>query len=173
MSDEHEFDQALQEALAGNGAFDPRKADALRRHVVTDFSRRLRKVERTAWVYVIGLSAVAVYAALRLLYGGDTKELILFGVLAVIALEKLTVIKLWYWVMNNKLSVLKELRQLRLQMPAAAEPEPLAGRAGGPEFRTHTLGCSGPERCLWWAVMLVILVIMGILAQWQRFFPLP
>jgi len=173
MSNEHDLERTIHEALAGNGAFDPQRATLLRRGVVADFGRRLRKVERIAWAYVIGLSAVAVYAALRLLYGSDTKELILFAVLAVIALEKLTVIKLWYWAMNTKLSVLKELAQMRLQMPAAAEPEPAAGRVGGLDFGAHARGCSGPERWLWWAAMLVILVIVGMLAQWQRLVPLP
>lgn len=173
MSSEHDLEQTILEALAGNGTFDPQKAATLRRIAVAGFSRRLRRVERTAWAYVIGLSAVAVYAGLRLLYGSDTKELILFAVLAVIAVEKLTVMKLWYWAMNTKLSVLKELAQMRLQMSLAAGPEPASDRAGSPDIGAPTSGCSGLERCLWWAAMLVILVIVGMLAQWQRLVPLP
>ena len=38
--------------------------------------------------------------------------------------DSTVLIKLWYWIMNNKLNVLKELKQLQLQISELARKEP-------------------------------------------------
>ncbi len=162
-----ESDDNLHDALARNGAFDSEKAATLRRDTVAAFSRRLRNVERLTWVYVIGLSALAVFSALRLLAGSDTKELILFGILLLIALEKLTLMKLWYWLMNNKLSVLKELKELRSDMPLVAPSVPSIAGHGEKlsDTRPETRGCSKRERTVWYVVLFAAVILVAVFVQ--------
>jgi len=40
------------------------------------------------------------------------------------ATDSTVLIKLWYWIMNNKLNVLKELKQLQLQIAELAGKNP-------------------------------------------------
>jgi len=149
--------------LRQNGSFDPEKAAAVRQQAVAGFAARMRKSERLAWKYLIVLTALSVFAVARLLQQPDPRWLVLYGILLVIALEGVTVIKLWYWIVNTKLSVLKELKQLRLELPAAAA----SGRAAdegllGP---TPTIqSCSRTERALWWVAIVIVGGLVGVFA---------
>jgi hypothetical protein len=40
--------------------------------------------------------------------------------------QSMVTIKLWYWIMNNKLNVLREMKQLQLQIAELAGKEPPA-----------------------------------------------
>ena len=40
--------------------------------------------------------------------------------------DSTVLIKLWYWIMNNKLNVLREMKQLQLQIAELAGKEPPA-----------------------------------------------
>jgi hypothetical protein len=56
----------------------------------------------------------------------DTKSLIGYGILLLVAYESTVLIKLWFWVANSKLSVLKEIKQMRLDLAALTSPSALA-----------------------------------------------
>ncbi len=159
---ERDSHDPLSEALRQNGSFDSEKAAAVRQQAVAGFSARMRKAERLAWIYLIALTALSVFAVLRLLQQPDPRGLVLYGILLVIALESLTVVKLWYWVINTKLSVLKELKQFRLDLPAAA--------ASGGAADVSLLGpaptirsCSRTERASWWVALALAGGLVGIL----------
>jgi hypothetical protein len=164
-----EFDDNLHDALAQNGTFDPGKAAASRRDAVEAFGRAMKKVERITWKYVIALAALGAFAILRLMQGGSTKTLILYAILLGVAFEVSTLMKLWYWIMNTKLNLLREVTQLRLELATGGKPEVIAaGDSPAQPARRPihgTLGCSRRERTLWYVVLFTVLILVAVFVQ--------
>ena len=164
MSD---YDQELTEALKENGKFDVTKADQMRAQTITKFNAGLRKIERIMWFWLCGFAVLLSYAIVRYFFAVGTKEIILFAFLAFAALEAQTLIKLWYWILNNKIGVLKEIKMLRIEMEHG-----IAGTEGAPEYRHEILqptkttpGCSKFERRIWLAVIIVLCCAASVLGN--------
>ena len=115
----NEFDSELRSSLAENGTFDASKASELRKKAIGKFEAALKKIARTAMGYVLVLSPLAVFCAVRSLTAPDTQDMLLYAIVFVVALEKMLMVRLWYWVTNNKISVLKEVKLLRMEMHGA------------------------------------------------------
>jgi len=158
-----ERDDSLREALSDNGAFDPGKAKESREKVVSTFEAKMRKVERYLWVYLCLFCWLAVFALFQFLHATTTKDLLLNGLLFLIFIESTILMKLWYWIMNNKIAVLKEIKQLRLgALPAEGREDasPDAERLGGP-----LQGLSRWERRVCWVVLLGGAAIVGAVKE--------
>jgi len=56
----------------------------------------------------------------------DTKGIILWAIFFIIGFNSSILIKLWYWVVDAKLNVLKETKQLQLQIAELADKNPPA-----------------------------------------------
>ena len=157
----------LRKALSEEAAFDAQKAEMLKKEAMEMFDAKLRKVERITWAYLIGCVALGVFALFRLLNSTDAtdpKELMLCGVLILVAIVTQTLIKLWYWIMNNKISVLKEIKQLRLEMRALSAGGPRQPENESDESATEPRGPVGGlstrERRVW--MVLAVLIGGGI-----------
>ena len=155
----NESDNELKKALAENGSFDPEKAEELKNKAVGAFSARMRKVERICWVYLVVCACIGLFAYYRYQSPSttSTKSLVGYGILLLIAYESTVLIKLWYWVVNSKLSVLKEIKQLRLESPAAADPDALLGDWG---VARPTGALPRWERTAWLVGLIVIVVVV-------------
>jgi hypothetical protein len=153
----HEPDDPLRKALAENGSFDPEKAGGLKTKAVGAFNSRMRKVERYSWCFLALFVCVGLFAYLRFQSPSttSTKALIGYAVLMLIAYESTVLVKLWYWVVNGKLSVLKEIKQLRLEIPSAADRDAL-WRDWGVERRAGAL--PRWERIAWLVGILVVVL---------------
>jgi len=155
MSD---FNETIKHALEKNGTLDPEKARQIRDQATGQFARALRKMERTMCRWLVGLNLIAVIAFLNLFQSSSTKYQILYAIMALIAVEGTVLMKLWYWSMNSRTVLLKEIRLLRLGV--ADDTETMA-RA------PMSMALSRRERSIWmffclvpWAAV-VFLVIYG------------
>ena len=110
----------LSQALAENGSFDAAKAAGLKQLAMKSFDSALKKVLWQLFAYLLLWVVVGLFAYHMLQARTDTKSLIIYGIVLLVAYESTVLMKLWFWIVNAKLSVLKELKLMRLQMPAAS-----------------------------------------------------
>ncbi len=124
------FEKELKEVLEKNGDFDVAKGETLRKEIVQMFEDKLKKVKLWTWAFLLidviiiagGISSLLV----NLLITKNTNAMIISAVVVLIAHEGTVLIKLWYWVLNTKYGVLKELKQLQLQIAELAGKNPSA-----------------------------------------------
>lgn len=74
------------------------------------------KVKVVFWIFfVLSLGMMAGgYIGLR--FAGDTRGMLNWVLLFMIGFNSTILMKLWYWVVDTKLNVLKEMKQLQLQV---------------------------------------------------------
>jgi len=117
----NDFDKEIGNALRKGNHFDSKRGEKLRKEIIQMFDEKLKKVERITWMWIVGTVIVAMMAGSGFSIARDTQGLILFAGLFFIAILTQVLIKLWYWIMNCKLSVLKEIKQLELQVAELKE----------------------------------------------------
>ena len=160
-------DDALAKALSRNGKFDAERGRESTREAAEWFAARLRKVERITFVYHILLGAVGVFYMIRFQATDDVKTMLGYACIIGAVLAGLVVMKLWYWVMNSKISILRDIELLRLDLTArgvlAPDTEPLSTRRGT-RFSTIEAGRSR-KRLLWWIVLVGIMFAVALLAS--------
>ena len=126
----NEFEKTIQVTLSQTGKFDAGKAETLRKEMVQMFEGKLKKVKLLTWAFLLidgiiiagGISGLLV----NLLITKNTNAMIISAVVVLIAHEGTVLIKLWYWVLNTKYGVLKELKQLQLQIAELTGKNPPA-----------------------------------------------
>ena len=121
-----EFENTIGKILSDTNQFDASKAQTLRKETVQMFEDKLKKVYRYSLSYLI--ICVAVCSVAGACFGlsaglGSTWGMIASAVIFLGALQSMVTIKLWYWIMNNKLNVLREMKQLQLQIAELAGKE--------------------------------------------------
>ena len=124
-----EFEKTIRTTLGDTNKFDAAKAETLRKETVQMYEDKLKKVYRYSWLYLI--ICVAVDSVAGACFGvsaslGSTWGMIASAVIFLGAGQSMVTIKLWYWIMNNKLNVLREMKQLQLQIAELAGKEPPA-----------------------------------------------
>jgi hypothetical protein len=142
----------LTKALAQNGAYDLEKAEELRTKMVGTFEAKMCEVERYLWVYMCLCCWLVVFTMFHFMQSLSTKALLFSGILIFVFFETTILMKLWYWIMNNKISVLKAIKQIELG-GAAADND---GRVKGP-----LTGLSHRERNVWWIVLIAGGALVG------------
>ena len=114
------LENELKKVLSTEGRFDTAKAEIIRKETVQMFEEKLKRVKAITWAFLV-IDAVIMYAlAKSFLRSEDTKTTIMLAVIFLVVYESTVLIKLWYWIMNNKLNVLKEIKQLQLQIAELA-----------------------------------------------------
>lgn len=146
----------LSGALAQNGAYDSEKAKELRTKMVGTFEAKMRKVERCFWVYMCLCCWLVVFTLFHFMQSSSTKALLFYGILMLVFFETTILMKLWYWIMNNKISVLKAIKQIELGGTAADDNSKKGKALQGP-----LAGLSRRERAVWWVVLITGGLIVG------------
>ncbi len=161
---EHEDD--LKRALAENNRFKAEKADLLKKQSTAEFSGRLKFAERIMYAYLLGCAILGVPVLNVFILSGDLKTLITCLLVLVVVYETTVLLKLWYVVAGTKLSVLKEMKLLRLEVSqlslAAAHGETVDVTA---DKYDPAQGLSKIERRLWLVGIAVIAMILGGLSS--------
>jgi ABC-type sugar transport system permease subunit len=115
-----ELEKTIQVTLSRTGKFDAGKAETLRKEIVQMFEGKLKKVKLLTWAFllidVIIIAGGIIGLLVNLLITKNTNAMIISAVVVLIAHEGTVLIKLWYWVLNTKYGVLKELKQIQLQI---------------------------------------------------------
>ena len=74
----------LTKALAKNGAYDPEKAEELRKKMVGTFKATTRHVERVFWGRSCLYALLGVFAGAHFMQSSATKALLFYGLLALV-----------------------------------------------------------------------------------------
>ena len=149
----------LTDALAGNGTFDPDKAHAIKQRMVGTFAAGARKVERYLRLYMCLCSWLFVFALFHFTHASTTKTLLFYGLLMLIFFETTILMKLWYWIMNTKLGILKEIKQLQLGQTSADDTDGAPERSKG--RGSPSQGLSRRERTIWWVALIGGVALLG------------
>ncbi|MFC1736453.1 DUF6768 family protein [Candidatus Hydrogenedentota bacterium] len=168
-----DFDKKITDALGTNGNFDIRKALALKGQMVDRFNGALKKVERHLYVWLLLCVSAAELASIGFCLARDTKGQILWAILLLIAFETTILLKLWYWIMNDKISVMRELKLLNLELMTEGATtdisEDLDMDGISKEWSIRARGCSKLERGLWMAAIMLIAAFVGVTIGTGRF----
>jgi len=120
MSD---LEKELRRALANLGAKGGGVGQMLKDEVLRSFDDRLKWTRYLTWVFLLITLVIEVGCLYSLLTmrvagtdAGDVKAMVVFVVVIIIMGQTQVLMKLWYWVMNTKINVLKEVKQLQLQV---------------------------------------------------------
>jgi hypothetical protein len=152
-----EDELALKKALAENGSFDPQKAEELKRKAVGAFEAKMRKTERIYFVNMCVVSWLLVFALFYFLQASTTKAIITSGLLALVFFEATILLKLWYWIMNNKISVLKAIKQIEVGGSATGDDDTFGA---GRKLEGPLKGLSSRERAVWTVALIAGCVLV-------------
>jgi hypothetical protein len=143
------------------GSFDADRAARLRTQAQDAFLARYRKMERIAWVYLLGCLIVAWWCVRQFLAADDVRSWILWGVIFILAFETTVLIKLWYWVVNTKLGVLREVKLLRMDLAAQKGSLEALEAIARVESPTRVPGVSKLERAAWFGALIAVGLLFG------------
>lgn len=109
----------MSEYEAPDEKFDPARATGLRAQALGTFKRQMVKVERYMMVFLLVSVLMMAGGALVFVHNQSLKVVLAATLLILIGYETSVLIKLWYWIINNKVGVLKEIKLLRIDLAAA------------------------------------------------------
>lgn len=146
--------------MAGGG-FDAERAKKMAGEVAGEFRRKLKWAQRWMLAELLIFVTAMVFFIMCFLAAETEMAWIAFGVLFLMAYETTVLIKMWYFVVDTKISVIRELKQMRL----ASEP---ASQAGVVETPKTVRGISRWEWLGWFAVMLTVAVLISLTCRGLR-----
>jgi len=127
----NELERTLTKALSDKDGFDAVRSETIRKEIVQMFEDKLKRVYRYARMWLtVCIVMMVVFAALfgfaasfgvRGIWG-----MVAASVFYLVVGQLVVTVKLWYWIMNNKLSVLKEIKELQLQIAEMVNQKPSA-----------------------------------------------
>jgi small-conductance mechanosensitive channel len=113
-----EFEKKLTNSLGTDG-FDAEKNDVVTREIGKMYDKKMKKLKIECWLRLAAAVAITVYGALGIKYNtGWYVTWALFT--ALVGFNSVVVIILWYWQVHARLTVLKEIKQLQLQIAELA-----------------------------------------------------
>lgn len=115
----NELDDTIRSALksqARHGAIDPDHEPSMRTQIAETFRGRFRWLAWLATFSRIVFVILAVITATQFFRVDGTRELIAYATLFLICVVASAFIKLWYWMLLIKNSVIREIKRLELQI---------------------------------------------------------
>jgi len=111
------LEQELKKVFEKNGDFDIHKSETLRKEIVQMwFDENMRKTKIIFWIFYLCSIGMMIAGYIGLRTAGDTRGMLSWVIFFMIGFNSTILIKLWYWVINTKLNVLKEMKELQLQI---------------------------------------------------------
>jgi len=111
------LEQDLKKVLAGNGDFDANRSETLRKEIVQMwFDKNMRKTKIIFWIFYLCSLGMMIGGYIGLRTADNTVGMLSWVLFFMIGFNSTILMKLWYWVIDTKLSVLKEMKQLQLQI---------------------------------------------------------
>ena len=110
-----EHENELKKALAENGDFDAEKAENDANRASRWFDSRLKWSGRFAWMRIILVIVVFEFAFINFVVAVSTKAMIGYAAMMVITIVLVGTIAVQSWVAGTKISLLREIKLLRLE----------------------------------------------------------
>ncbi len=120
----NELDDTIRSALkspAQHGAIDPDREPPMRTQIAETFRGRFRWLAWLAAFYRIVFLIVAVIAVIQFFRVDAIRELIAYATLFLLSIVATAFIKLLYWMLLIKNSVVREIKRLELQVAKLSE----------------------------------------------------
>ena len=122
------LEKQLRKVLEKNGVFDANKSETLRKEmtqmIFQKFESDMSTVKVVFWIFLVISAAMMVGGMLFINHEKGTRGMIFAAVVTMIGYNSTVLMKLWYWVVSTKLNILKEIKQLQLQIAELAGEEP-------------------------------------------------
>ena len=119
------FEKQLKQELDKNGLFDADKSKTLRKEIIQMWcDKNLLRTKVVFWIFLLLSLGMMFGGYLGLSSATDTRGMILWAVFLMIGFNSTILIKLWYWVVDAKLNIQKEVKQLQIQIAELSGNEP-------------------------------------------------
>jgi len=122
------LENQLKKKLKTEPGFDPDKGQFKQKETIQmklffeQFTNNIKYIRTIYWIFLL-LCVVVTCAGLAGMQQ-NTGRYIYFGLfMALVGYNSTILMKLWYWVLKSKLDVLKEIKQLQLQIAELAEKD--------------------------------------------------
>ncbi len=96
----------------------------MRGSLVSTFRGEMRKYAIITWCFLVVFVIVAVVCGIAFFESNDVKMQIFYMVVVNIAIMQTVLIKLWYWLIWNRYSVVREIKRLELRIAELTEKFP-------------------------------------------------
>ncbi len=156
-----EHDETLQKAMEENARLRSQREQSLREVASTEYSGRLRSAERIYWMYALVCVALGVSAINFFARSFDIKTLIGSAVVILVLYETTVLMKLWFATATMKMSVLKDMKLLRLEVARLATAVGVEKPSEPPVKYQPMRGVSRRERCFWLAACLIVAIAVS------------
>ncbi len=121
----NEYSRLLKEALRGEDeVLEPERSREALQASVRQFDVRMRTIRNFAWFAVAFLGSLSIYALVKLLLADDstsTRVLIVWAVLFLWGMSGVGTVKFWLFLMQNNVSIQKELKRLQIRLAEIAD----------------------------------------------------
>ena len=162
-----ERENELKKALAENGGFDAEKATQLAKDAVSQLQRELKKSERFLEITTLISVGLLAFSIEKLTFAASTKAIVGFGVILLYVLVTLVLAKLWYWIVNTKIALQKDLKLWQLQA-ATGRPAPTELRELQSVAPRHGRALSRWERVAWGTADVIVALTAVIYVIWHH-----
>ena len=118
------LEKQLKQVLGKNDLFDADKSKKLRKELIQMWcDKNLRRAKLVFWIFFLLCLGMMAGGYIGLRSAGNTKEMLSWVIFFMIGFNSTILMKLWYWVVSTKLNILKEIKQLQLQIAELAGKE--------------------------------------------------
>ncbi|MCC6696999.1 MAG: hypothetical protein IT365_15325 [Candidatus Hydrogenedentes bacterium] len=109
-------ERRLHDFIYGDVETDEAPHEEVRRKVIEefDYGRKLVMVKLT--LALLMCTTFLFFGAWWIAKAGDTREMLLGFFLMMIGLDTSVLVKLWYWVIDSRMTTSKEIKQVQLQL---------------------------------------------------------
>ena len=160
------IDSHVRQVMEGKEPPPPEATRSVGDQVIGEYRKRHEKILLYATAGHIAFGAVLGACFGVLVKGGGTLFTVQISTVAIMAGLGLVVMKLWYWTMNTKLDLLRELKLLRLQL---LSPEAVLSATGESANVLEDLAKRRPElmKAITWGIFIVPIVayVLGYLLR--------
>ena len=131
-------DSELLKRVLEDESFEPSEGDEVKAALVRHFETARKKAVLRMALWIAGGMLIFFYGAYLLGRAVDTRSMLAALVVMIIGFETTVLIKLWYWTVDSKITLLKEIKRAQLSSLAGhpgdnKEPLPFAAASGAGE----------------------------------------
>jgi hypothetical protein len=130
MTRSDDADRMIREALEREeaGALEAFGEPTMAGDLMEAFRGRNRRLAIGGVVANLALTVAVIYAAVRFFGTGEVRTMLVWGAAAFACFALVLAIKVWYWLEVARLSVVREVKRLELQVSRLAEGVGEGGR---------------------------------------------
>ena len=123
----NDLERELKEVLEKKGVFDAERIETRRKEmqqmIFQKYESDMFKGKVVYWIFFVLCLGMMAGGYIGLRSADNTKAMLCWVIFFMIGFNSTILMKLWYWVVDSKHKVLKEMKQLELQVASLAGKE--------------------------------------------------